>query len=358
MRTKILLGLLSAVILAVAPMMASAATFQAEQNYSLGSSAAVNDNLYAAGADVNVAGKVTGDLFTAGANVGVSGSIGQDALAVGGTVSASGPVAGNLRVAGGNILISSAVGGETLAAGGSVNYSGSTAKNAYLYGGKVYINGTVDGNLEAAGKEVTLGPSAVISGNFSYSSPAEAVIEKGAVVKGETNFTKTEVGQEASHMFWQFVTFSAVLKFLAIILGALIALYAFRRGSTAVAEKASSDFWREAGRGFVIMAVLSVFAVVCFISLIGAPLGILAIFLCGVVFLSSIFLSPLVFARLCMKHIFKKADYEMNWWMVILSVLVLALIALIPIAGWIFTVLLFLASYGTLATYLYGKLKA
>ncbi len=360
MNKKIFLGALAAMLLSIVPFSASAAVFQAGQNYSLGSASVVNDNLYVAGANVSMAGKVSGDLLAAGANVAISGPVQADVLAVGGTVNVSGQVGGNLRAAGGNVILSGSTGGETVAAGGSVNYSGTTAKNAYFYAGKVYINGQVNGDLQVSANEVTLGPDAVVSGNFSYSSPKEAVMENGATVKGQVNFNKIapKAGEkDKSGMLAGLIALTAVLKFLAIALAAIIALYAFKRGTSSVVNQAVSNFWKEAGRGFIILIVTPIAGIISFATLIGLPLGLLALFLYAALIMASVIVSPLVFARLCLKYVFKKDGYETNWWIVILSVLVLGVISLIPIVGWIFSFILFLASMGSLSGYLYGKLK-
>ena len=48
--------------------------------------ATINDNLYAAGSNVSIAGVISGDLFVAGANVIISGPVYADLAAAGGSL--------------------------------------------------------------------------------------------------------------------------------------------------------------------------------------------------------------------------------------------------------------------------------
>ena len=63
------------------------------------------------------------------------------------------------------------------------------------------------------------------------------------------------------------------------------------------------------------------------------------------------------FAKLALKYVFKKENYELNWWVVILAILVLGLINLIPVVGWIFTFVIFLAALGAWSNYVYARVK-
>ena len=74
------------VILIIVPATSYGATFKIGQNYYLNSSEKLNDNVYATGAEINVAGAVNGDLSVAGGNVIVSGPVGADLSAAGGTL--------------------------------------------------------------------------------------------------------------------------------------------------------------------------------------------------------------------------------------------------------------------------------
>ena len=58
-----------------------------------------------------------------------------------------------------------------------------------------------------------------------------------------------------------------------------------------------------------------------------------------------------------MKYIFKKEEYELNWWIIVLGVFVFGLIMLIPFIGWLFKFIVFLATFGSLSAYIVSKFK-
>jgi hypothetical protein len=58
-----------------------------------------------------------------------------------------------------------------------------------------------------------------------------------------------------------------------------------------------------------------------------------------------------------MKYIFKKEKYNLNWWIVILAVLVFGIILLIPLIGCLFRFIILLAAFGSLVGYVVNKFK-
>ncbi len=366
-------------VLAIVPVLAYGATFKAGQNYYLNSSEKINDNLYAAGADVNIAGATGGDLFIAGGNVIVSGSVGADLAAAGGTLNVSGDVAGDMRLAGGNIIITSYAGGELLAAGGqitlmsgsvigkdvkivggSINYEGNVGGGAVIKGNKVYINGAVGKDLSVKAREITLGPKALIGGRFDYYSPKEATIESGATVRGAVNFHKIEMPAKRpirAGIIFGIFTLALLVKTLMFITASLAVLYLARTHVKSIIREASFNFWKEAGRGFILFVVAPVAIIISFVTLIGITLGVIALFVYLALITIAAVIAVLLFAQLALKYIFKKENYELNWWVIILAVLALGLITLVPIVGWLFTFIIFFTALGSLANYVYKKLK-
>ncbi len=379
MNKKFFSGVLVAVFIVV-PFFAHGATLKAEKSYYLGSGTTINDNLYVAGADANVSGTVTGDLFVFGGNVVVVGPVAGDLMSAGGTLNINGKVSGDERIGGGNIMISNSIGGDLLIAGGqinvlagttigkdveiaggTVNYSGENTGRVDIRGGDVYFNGKVSGDLSIEAKSIRLGPNAVIQGNFNYSSPAQAVLEQGVTVNGTVNYTKTTMPQTKEMpkkgAFLGFVTIAFLVKLLTIAVAALVLAYFFKKQTQEIVEESISKFWNNTGKGFIWLVVVPAAIIVSFITIIGSFIGIVAgITYAALIIISSV-IANLVFARLCMKYIFKKDKYELNWWIVILSILVFGLISLIPFIGWLFKFIIFLAAFGSFSAYVCKKFK-
>jgi len=380
MNKKLLSGILATVFI-VAPFLVHGATLIAEKNYYLTPSMVINDNLYAVGSDANMSGTVTGDLCILGGNVLVSGSTEGDLMSVGGTVNTSGKVSGDERVAGGNIMISNSIGGDLLVAGGqisvlpgttigkdveiaggTINYSGNGNGELDIRGRDVFINGKVSGDVSVYAENVKLGPNAVIIGNFDYSSPNQAVLEQGATVNGATNFNKTVMAgnkdMPSKGAFLGFVTMGLMVKSIMIIISALVLIYFFKKQTEVIITEAASNFWKNTGKGFIFLIIIPAAIIVSFMTVIGIALGGIAALLYAALLIISSVLANLLFAYLCMKYIFKKEKYNLNWWIVILATLVFGIILLIPFIGWLFRFIILLAAFGSLVSYVFSKFKA
>lgn len=374
---KVIFGLVAALLIA-SPLSAFGAVMGSGENYYLEGSSTVNDNLYVGGANVNINGIVNGDVLVGGASVFASGQTNGDLMIAGGTLNVIGAVSGDARVAGGNITITAPIGGELMVAGGQVNISGATiAKDANIaagtlnysgttngkmniVGGQIYINGTVDKDLSIKAKEVRFGPKAVIKGNLDYYSPSAAVMDQGAVITGQNNFHKVdmpmkkEVGKGA---MLGFITFAWLLKSLSIVIAAWIAIYLFKNQSEAIVNESLRNFWRNTGKGFAMLILVPVAVILSFITVIGLIPGFVVLFFyISLVILSSI-IALLLFTRLAMKYIFKKEDYRLNWWIVIISAIVMGIISIIPFVGPLFNFFIFLAAFGSTTNYILSKLK-
>ncbi len=378
MKKIIFLSFLLAVLVIV-PVVAYGATIKFGENYNLNSGEKINDNLYAAGANVNIAGAVAGDLFAAGGNIIVSGPVSADLIAAGGTLNISGNVADDLRLAGGNINIANYIGGELLAAGGqmtimsgtvigkdvkiaggNINYEGNAGGGVVIKSNSVYINGAVGKDLSVTAREITLGPKALIGGKFDYYSPKEAIIESGATIRGAVSFHKTEMPAKKPAGAWFFFgifTLALIIKTLMFITASLVALYFTGDQVKSIVKNASANFWKEAGRGFIILFIAPVAIIISFATIIGITLGIIALLVYLMLVFVAAVIAGLLFAQLALKYVFKKENYELNWWVVVLAVAVLGLITFIPIAGWLFTLVLVFAALGSSAGYIYRKFR-
>ena len=123
-------------------------------------------------------------------------------------------------------------------------------------------------------------------------------------------------------------------------------------------DKSLDYFWKEALRGFIVLVVVPAAVILSFITVIGAFLGIIVgIFYAAFIVIASV-ISVLLFAKLVMKYIFKKGDYQLNWWIVALATLVLGLIAIIPFVGWIFVFFIFISALGSTSDFIYHKIRA
>jgi len=363
------------------PIFAFGATLKAGEEVSVKNS--VTDNLYAAGGNVSIDSVISGDLFAAGGNVIISENVSDDINALGGSISVLGSSGDDTRIAGGNVLISNNVGGELIAIGGSVNVSSGTSVTGDLVsaGGLVAVNGNIGGNAKIAGgvvninghikgnvvvkadEKITIGENAVIDGNLEYSaSSAESLkIEEGAVISGKTTFTEISSlpkvnTQKAKSFFFAFIGIFAIYKLFALIITALILFLLFKEFSNSVSKNAAQNPLRLIGKGFVALIVIPAASILLFVTVLGIPLGLLALLSYILLLLISSVYTNIIFGAWVSQLVYKSSAATVTWKNIIVGSFLLALIVMIPFIGWIIGFLIFLLSLGTIADLAQKKL--
>jgi len=353
------LGLFVGLVLLV-PITVFGAEFRAGDK-TLNSTETIKDNLYAAGGNFNLMGTVEGDLTVTGGTINILGTVTGDILILGGTINISGRVGGDVRIAGGTILINGQIGGEVVAAGGDISVvnGASIIKSAYLVGGRVNMNGLVGKNLEIRSSEITLGSTARIAGSFNYYSQKEANIISGARINGDVIFHPEQIKKPTyTHKFpWlAFMTFWWLVGIAGTTILACLMFYLWTGESKSMISAALASPGRELVRGFVLFFMIPIAAIICLISIIGFPLALIGGFFFAVLTVLTAAVSGLVVAGLLVRLLFKKKETELNWWLILLGIFVLAIIKLIPLVGWIISFLIYLIAFGVLTNKIYTKL--
>lgn len=353
------LGLLVGLAL-VLPLAAGAAEFRSGDSVALNE--VVRENMYAAGGALNIAGTVEGDLYVAGGTVNIMGTVTGDVVVVGGTLIITGRVGQDLRVGGGNVTIGGTIGGELAAGGGQMNILPGTtvAGGAYLGAGTINMNGSVGKNLVIGGGEIILGPELKVNGNFDYYSQKEAKIDAGASIKGTTNFHKQEVRQagfQRKAPFVALMTFWGIVGLFSAFLLSYLLFYLWRDESKEMVGAAFESPLKELGRGFVTLFIIPIAAIILMITVIGLPLGFLAIICFAALLILGAAAAGLLWAALIAKYVFKRKETELSWWLIAIAVVVMALIKIIPFIGWLIGFLVFLVGFGVLSNMLYKKLS-
>jgi hypothetical protein len=341
------------------PVMAGAAEFRQGNNVSFGET--IKDNLYVTGGTSNLAGTVEGDLYAAGGTINIMGMVTGDVVVVGGTVIVTGKVGGDLRICGGNITIGGSVGGEMLVGGGSVSVLPGVmiGKGLFIGAGNVNMDGLVTGDLKIGSENIVLGPNAKVAGNFDYYSQKSATISKDAKISGAINFHEQIISKQKKENklpFFAFITFWGILGLVASVFLSYLMFYLFGQESKEIIEKSFTSPGRELVRGFALFFLMPIAAIICFITLIGFSLGFLIMAMFGVLVILGAAATGLIWAAIIAKFIFKKKETEINWWLIILAVVALAIIKIIPFVGWIIGFIMFLIGFGALSNLIYKKL--
>lgn len=363
-------------ILATALLFPTAAFAQSQFNQNknalLPKDQTVTGDYFTTGESVNVLGTVTGDLYAAGGNITIDGQVQGDVLAAGGSVMIRGPVAGNVRVAGGTVTISSQIAGSITVAGGTVIVSdtasvgrsivggvgnisiyGPVAKGITVGGGTVLIDNTVGSDVNAGAGRLTLNPKANVSGNVTYISEEQVLVQPGATVSGQINRQQhpvTESNREniADGFGAALAGLSSILK-LASILTTLAIGFLLLKLVPQLMEQASQTVVNKRMTngllGLVTIVITPIVIAVLAITIVGLPLAF--ILFCAFVLL--LFFGKLVALYAIGRHImvyFGKT--EATYLAFFVGLLLYELIQLIPLIGGIAKIAIYSLAVGAL----------
>jgi len=361
--------LFSIVLVLLIPAATSAMVLKAGQTYALPKNETLNENLYAAGGTITFLGKSAKDVWLAGGTILVSGDVIQDLTISGGNIDISNKVGDDLRAAGGNVTINSEIGGELILLGGQLIVSnsakiagdativggnilaaGSFGRNLAINGGTIEIAGNVSGNVKVrSSQKLVISSSAVINGNLDYSSPKQAEIQSGAKIQGKTTFTeisKKAYPTESKHGLLAILGIFWLISFFTVLLTALVAWALLRRPIETAIKYGAENFWPATLRGLAIAIILPIIAIIALVTIVGAMLGGLAILVYVLFAVLASVLASMMLGTFIWRLILKKKDFVADWRSIIVGVVAMRVIQLIPVIGWIFSAIFFLASFG------------
>lgn len=339
----------------------------------------VYNNLYAVGGNVTINSNITGDLIVAGGNVTIEGSVEKDLIVAGGTVYVNGAVGEDLRVAGGNVTINGTIGGDLLAAAGSllVSERSNIGGDAVFTGGEVDLSAPVTGRLKASGgnvtinsaitgeaeivadSKVTFGSAAVLGANAVYKAPEQATIRDGAQVSEVRyeEYSRADRGKGNAGAIASIFTIGFLIKLAAMIIAALVLFKMFPRTANTMVNNLGNHPWLSLLVGFIAMIVAPIAAVLLFISLIGFYLGLIILAIWIAYMIVSALLAAVFIGVWITKQLVKKDTLVVDWQSIVIGVVVLGIISVIPVIGWLFILLVWLAAFGTILRFIYHHIK-
>jgi len=333
----------------------------------------VDGDLYVIGRSIIIDGTVNGDIFGIGQEITISGTVNGGVTLVGETLTLNGQVAHGARLAGETINVNSSIGRDIAAAGATLKVGGTAeiAGDLVLGFGTAYINGHVNGNIKGGGGEVTITngvggnvdlavdkltitSAANIEGDLVYTSENEAIIQSGAQLSGSTTHNVPERPAEPSPFS---VARGKLLGFLMIlVIGIIVILLATERVS-AMADSIRNKPWPSLGWGALVLFVTPIAALIVICTIIGLPLGLIALALWGIaIYLSQIPVGFLI-GRLIIR---RNGEIESRGLMIgalALGLVILLVLGLIPYIGWLVMLLTIMFGLGSLVV-LVARLRA
>ncbi len=264
----------------------------------------VDDDLYIVGGTITIDGTVNGDLWAVGNAIIVNGPVKGSVMAAGRTISINGDVGHAVRAAGETVIINSDVNGDVMVGCGQVNIASTATVGGDLLlgvgnaridgliegiikggGGGVTISGEVRGNVDLKVENLTILPTANIQGDLIYTSEEEADIQSGARIGGATTHNLPEVKESRARDF-PFVLFSGIggkaIGFLMAFIAGLVIILLVPRRLKSIVESIRTRPGPSAGWGALALFVTPIAAVIVCITIIGIPVGLIALALWGI----------------------------------------------------------------------------
>jgi len=267
----------------------------------------VDSLLFASGTNIDIAGTVNGDVFCAGQNVTISGTVRGDVFCAGQAINVSGKIEGSVRLAGQTVTLGGTVGGSATVTsqtllldknsfvqrdlvGGAqtVALNGIIGRDVAIGASNIAINGQVGRNIKSEVETLTVGSAGRVGGDVDYTSNTSATVNSGGKITGTV--TRTPQKQQTrnnSYAPFAFMFFSFVYTFVTLLILALALVLLI----PSVLHEASSKTLSSPGRvvltGLVGVIIVPIFISALLISVIGLPLGILALLMWLVVVILS-----------------------------------------------------------------------
>jgi hypothetical protein len=369
-----LLSVLCALVILFALSAAPVLAFDARSGDSVvvASGETVDGDLYFAGGDLVIDGTVNGDVFAAGRSLTINGQVNGGVSFGGQTATINGQVAHSVRFGGQTITVNGKIGGDLVAGGSEMNIASSAeigddlimgmgtaridgriAGDIRASAGDVTITNAVGGNVEMEVERLTLTSTATIGGNLTYVSPNEATIQSGALVSGETIHRIPEREKREATKIFAGLVGSVVWKILGFIMsfivGLVIILLASRRMAS-MSDSIREHPWLSLGWGALLLFATPLAAIVVMITIIGLPLGLIALVLYAI----ALYLSQIPVALLIGRLIIRPGGEVSSQGLLVgafaLGLVILLLLRLIPFAGWVIGLLVIVFGLGSLIT--------
>lgn len=359
MTTRILLSTLIITMLLILSIPASAFTVLQSDEF-VGIDTVINDDLYIFGDDIIIQGTVLGDILACGKLLDIPGNVTGDVMACAGTVIINGNVEDDVRVCTGTLIVNGNVGGDLLVFGGNVVVSddaningdvifssgqmeliGDVGSNVIGESGDVKLAGEVDSNVKLKVDKLTVLPGTKINGMLTYTSPKEAIIPPGTVVK-EINFIEKVEDEEG--MIGSFSVILWFIQYLAMLVIGLLILTLLPNRTEAVARTIPDGVLMNLAMGFLLILAGFVGSILLFLTVIGIPLGIMLLFMTFAV----LYGAKLFFGLWLGNVIFSRLGRETKPWInMALGLFVLFILTSLPWIGfWIYLLVTFIAVGG------------
>lgn len=334
----------------------------------------VNDDLYFAGGDIVIDGTVNGDIFAVGRSITINGKVNGGVSFGGQTATINGEIANGLRFGGQSVIVNGRIGrdlvvgssqllvsstgqidGDLVFGTATAEVTGSIGDSILGASSDVTLANNIGGDITLSVERLTITSGADIQGNVKYTSPNEAKIQSGAIIMGnishllperpdKADMAKGIMAGIAGTIVWK------ILSYLMIFIIGIILILIAQKRMVLVQKAIQRSPWHTLGWGALILIATPIAAIIVMITVIGLPLGIITLLMWGIVLYLSQIPVALLLGRLIIRQNHELDSTGIMIGALALGLLVLFVLRLIPIFGWIVSLIVILFGLGTLIT--------
>ena len=334
---------------------ALAADIQQGNTVVIGPDQVINDDLYAAGSNVQILGTVNGDVFAAGNIITIGGTVSGGVFAVGNTISITGDVRQGVHAAGGTVTISgpvaqdavlasgtfnlapgARVGRDVMLATGTADLGAPIARDVRAAAGTLTLAAPIGGDVQTQVSTLRLADGARVQGSLTYTSDRDAEIAPGASIGSGIQHLQPQPSNQPGPPVvgpgWAVIDWMKGLVGLAIV-GLLFTLL-LPRFSRKTVELARTASWSSLGVGFALFIGVPIVAIVVFILGIivgGWMLGVALLAMYAMACAAGYTFAAMLTGKLVVEAL--RQPVQHLGWNLLEGLALLGLIGLVPILG-------------------------
>jgi TolB-like protein/class 3 adenylate cyclase/cytoskeletal protein CcmA (bactofilin family) len=290
--------------------------------------------------------KIDGGLSAFGANIEMAGTVNGGLEAFGANISVSGKNQGDLRFIGAN-----------------VNLSGEFLDIVKGLSANLTISGTFEDDLVVRAARITIAPTAVIKGDFAYST---AIFERkeGSQIMGKVVQLETVEGKawelnkyhhEKDPKYFAKSLF-CIISTIALIIVGLFVHYFLPKQTEEIVSIIAGSSWKSLGIGLIFLIVTPLCIILSLITAIGIPTGIILAFLYIImIYVSHVYVGLWIGRMLFGK--FKESSAIFFFWPFVTGTIIIGILFLIPVLGWLLRFFLLLIGLGAMWQVLWNSVR-
>ncbi len=347
---------------------AGAQSFKSGQTVTVASDKTIDSMLFAAGSNIDIAGKVNGDVYCAGQSVTISGTVQGDVFCAGQTITVTGTINGDARLAGQNVVLSgkvsgsasiasqsfiatenSVIGRDLLGSSQDMTIDGVIKRDFVSAANNLTVNGQVGRDINGAVNDLSVGSTGRIGGDVNYTSSNKLSISDGGKIVGTIKQTVPKT-QERQISFFNPIAFTISI-FVYLLIATLLFSLLIAGLLPHTLDEAAQVAIRKPGKtvlvGLVAMILAPILIGIVFITIIGIPIALLATLSWIIVMMLCMPFAAYLLGRL----ILPKTRNAIG--IILLGTAILTITYFIPFVGFITMIATYL--FGTGMILLHGK---